>query len=53
MSIQYLLLGFELVTFGTWVYSHNHQTRASAQGQLLDLGNCNVVKIPFGVEEDL
>ena len=24
MSIQYPVLGFELMTFGTWVSSHNH-----------------------------
>ena len=24
MSIQYSVLGFELMTFGTWVSSHNH-----------------------------
>ena len=31
MSIQYTVLGFELTTFGTWVSSHNHLTRAPAQ----------------------
>ena len=24
MSIQYTVLGFEPMTFGTWVSSHNH-----------------------------
>ena len=31
MSIQYPALGFELTTFGMWVSSHNHQTRAPAR----------------------
>ena len=30
MSIQYMVPGFELTTFGTWVFSHNHYTRAAA-----------------------
>ena len=30
MSIQYTVPGFEPTTFGTWVTSHNHQTRAPA-----------------------
>ena len=28
MAIQYMVLGFEPTTFETWVYSHNHYTRA-------------------------
>ena len=31
MSIQYMVLGFEPTTFGTWVSSHDHKTRAPAQ----------------------
>ena len=31
MSIQYTVPWFELTTFGTWVSSHNHQTRAPTQ----------------------
>ena len=31
MSIQYPAPGFEPMTFGTWVSSHNHQTRAPTQ----------------------
>ena len=31
MSIQYPAQGFEPTTFGTWVSSHNHKTRAPAQ----------------------
>ena len=31
MSIQYKVLGFEPTTFGTWLSSHNHKTRAPAQ----------------------
>ena len=34
MSIQYTVPGFESTTFGTWVSSHNHLTRAPAQGQV-------------------
>ena len=30
MSIQYTVLGFEPMTFGTWVSSHYHWTRAPA-----------------------
>ena len=30
ISIQYLVPGFELTNFGTWVSSHNHYTRAPA-----------------------
>ena len=30
MSIQYTVPGLELTTFGTWVSSHNHLTRAPA-----------------------
>ena len=30
MSIQYTTPGFESTTFGHWVYSHNHKTRAHA-----------------------
>ena len=33
MSIQYLVLGFELRTFGSWVSSFNHWTRAPALHQ--------------------
>ena len=29
MSIQYSVLGFKHTTFGTWVSSHNHLTRAT------------------------
>ena len=29
MSIQYTVPGFELTTFGIWVSSHNHYTRAT------------------------
>ena len=32
MSIQYTVPGFEPMTFGLWVSSHNHYTRAPAQG---------------------
>ena len=28
MSIQYMVRGFEPMTFGTWVSSHKHKTRA-------------------------
>ena len=31
MCIQNLVSGFKLTTFGTWVSSHNHQTRAPTQ----------------------
>ena len=31
MSIQYTVLGFEHMTFGTWVSSHNHLTEAPAR----------------------
>ena len=34
MSIQYMALGFEPKTFGTWVSSHNHYTRAPALSQI-------------------
>ena len=33
MFIQYMVLGFELTTFGTWVSSDNHYTRAPAPVQ--------------------
>ena len=45
MSIHYMVLGFELMTFGTWVSSHNH---SPAQiGTLLRFcfsWNCPVLK---------
>ena len=31
MSIQYMVLGFKLTAFKTWVSSNNHYTRAPAQ----------------------
>ena len=31
MAIQYTVPGFEPTTFGTWVSSHNHWTRAPSQ----------------------
>ena len=30
MSIQYTVPGFEPMTYGMWVSSHNHKTRAPA-----------------------
>ena len=35
MSIQYMVPGFEPMTFGTWVSSHNHLTRSPALGGIL------------------
>ena len=35
MSIQYPALGFEPMTFGTWVSSHNHENRAPTLQSLL------------------
>ena len=35
MSIQYMVLGFELTTFQTQVSSHNHKTKAPANIVLL------------------
>ena len=33
-SIQYIVPGFRLTTFGIWVSSHNHLTRAPARPPL-------------------
>ena len=30
MTIQYMVLGYELMTFGTWVSWHNHKARVHA-----------------------
>ena len=45
MSIQYPAPGFELTTFGMWVSSHNHQTRAPA---LFQLSLANVLRAYLG-----
>ena len=37
MSIQYPVPGFEPTNFWTWVSSHNHQTRAPAHFELMQM----------------
>ena len=47
MSIQYTVPGYELTTFGTWVSSHNHWTRAPIGKLLYRTFICLLTTVPI------